>query len=79
MDWKSLVKDQEESGKSVAEYCGERGIRPNSFYAQRSKHKSLVPQFARVETESRVNLELENGVKLKVALPDLKAVLSALE
>jgi len=86
MDWRAAVAEQKSSGLSIPEFCKERGIRPNNFYNWRSKVSAneaptvagIKDRFAKVETQSRVSLELENGVKLKVAVEDLKAVLSAL-
>ena len=78
MDRESIVKEHEQSGLSVHEYCEQKGIRANTFYNWRSKLKGEKPKFLKVETESRVILELEGGVKLKVSIEDLKAVLAAL-
>ena len=85
MDRASIIREHEASGLSIVEYCAQRGIRPNNFYNWRNKLKvanvSLngdKNRFARVETQSLVVLELETGVKLKVAVSDLKAVLMAL-
>lgn len=76
MDRAARVKDQEASGLSVVEYCRKVGIRPNNFYNWRKKKGEQ--RFALVETESRVSIELEGGLKLKVAVGDLKSVLAAL-
>ena len=86
MDWRAVVAEQKSSGLSISEFCREREIRPNNFYNWRSKLSepngamavARKEQFAKVETQSRVSLELENGVKLKVAVQDLRAVLMAL-
>ena len=85
MDRASIIREQEASGLSIVEYCAQRGIRPNNFYNWRNKLRgdnvlinSDTNRFARVETQSLVSLELESGVKLKVAVSDLKAVLMAL-
>jgi len=78
MNYKTMVKEQEQSGLSITEYCKQKGIRANTFYNWRSKLKEPEPKFLKVETKSRVTLELEGGVKLKVSVEDLKAVLAAL-
>jgi transposase-like protein len=78
MNRAARVKDQEASGLSVVEYCRKVGIRPNNFYNWRIKERKAEPRFARVESESRVSIELEGGLKLKVAVGDLKSVLAAL-
>ena len=85
MDRASIVRQQEASGLGIVEYCAQRGIRPNNFYNWKAKLKAGNHsasndnnRFAKVETQSVVSIELENGVKLKVAVSDLKAVLMAL-
>ena len=85
MDRASIISEQEASGLSIVEYCAQRGIRPNNFYNWRNKLRGDnvsngggSNRFARVETQSLISVELENGVKLKVAVSDLKAVLLAL-
>ena len=88
MDRGSIIREQEASGLSVVEFCTREGIRPNNFYNWRNKLIKLQGssgsmndgknRFARVETQSLISLELENGVKLRVSVSDLKAVLMAL-
>lgn len=73
-----MVMEQEQSGLSVTDYCRQKGIRANTFYNWRSKLKEQKPKFLKVETASRVTLELESGAKLQVSVEDLKAVLAAL-
>ena len=79
MDRETIVKEQEASGESVAEYCAKRRIRPNNFYNWRSKVRAERPGFARVESSKRIRLELEGGTAIRVEISDLKEVLAALK
>ncbi len=78
---RELIKEQEQSGKSVRAFCLERGISATAFYAMRAefKTKNDLPRFARVQTDNRIELELLNGTRLRVEKADLKAVLEALQ
>jgi hypothetical protein len=81
-EWKALMKEQEQSGKSVRAFCIERGMSATVFYAMRAETKSKkdLPGFARVQTDNhRIELELSNGTRLRVERADLKAVLEALQ
>lgn len=39
INWKAFVAEHQRSGKSVAEFCKEKGIHPNTFYSARKKCK----------------------------------------
>jgi len=73
-----LVDEQERSGKSVPEFCAERGLREKTFYGWRQRVRPSANRFARIATDARVELEIGNGVHLRVAREDLRAVLEAL-
>jgi len=73
-----LVAEQKESGKSVPEFCAERGLTEKSFYVWRQRARATESGFARVQMDKRIELELSGGVTLRVAVEDLKAVLEAL-
>ncbi|MBX7143682.1 MAG: hypothetical protein K1X79_04460 [Oligoflexia bacterium] len=73
-----LVAEQRASGKSVPEFCSERGLPEKQFYVWRQRARATESRFARVQTDQRVELELNGGVTLRVAPEDLKVVLEAL-
>jgi transposase-like protein len=35
--WSGLIKEQEQSGQSVASFCRERGVRASQFYAWKQR------------------------------------------
>ena len=54
--WRRLMTEQEASGRSMAAFCTERGIKPAQFYnwrsvlKQRDARRDEVPGFVRVVT-----------------------------
>jgi len=81
--YRKLIEEQESSGKGVKEFCVEQGIVVARFFYWRIKIKrSAAPQFRRVELQSKacsqVEMELSSGIKLKVKISELKAVVDAL-
>jgi hypothetical protein len=79
-----VLSEQISSGKSIAEFCRERGIKAEQVYEWRQRRKGTekklnnAPRFSRVETGVEITVELESGIKLKVSLESLKAVLCEL-
>ena len=73
-----FVDEQERSGKSVPEFCAERGLREKTFYVWRQRVRRSADRFARIATDGRIELEFGNGVRLRVAREDLRAVLESL-
>lgn len=72
------VKRHSESGLSISEYCRQNGIAANSFYNWKSKAKKQSG-FVKVSPGTdRIELELSNGVRIKVAEDQLSTVLGAL-
>ena len=54
-----LVKEQEASGLSVANFCAQRGLPAKNFYAWRQQTREAEEaRFARVETSGEVRLNL---------------------
>ena len=74
-----LVKEQQASGESVPQFCAARGLKEKQFYVWRQRY-GVQPEarFVRVSDDKRVELELASGVRLRVAVADLKTVLQAL-
>lgn len=73
-----LVDEQARSGQSVPAFCAGRGLPENSFYAWRKRVRERRGKFVPVVVGDRIEIELDGGVRLKVAKHDLKAVLEAL-
>ena len=40
-DWEKMVKEQQESGKSIKDFCAEKGFKENTFYTRRKKLREL--------------------------------------
>jgi hypothetical protein len=74
-----LIKEQQESGETIAQFCLSRGINDKQFYRWRQRiGKKPEATFALVTSGRRVELELRSGISIRVAVEDLKAVLEAL-
>ena len=73
-----LVDEQERSGQSVPKFCAGRGLEEKTFYVWRRRVRDRRARFVPLVIGDRIELELENGVRLKVFQHDLKAVLEAL-
>jgi transposase-like protein len=78
-----LVVEQQRSGESVAVFCRRLGIDSKTFYVWRARYGAQgaesTERFARINTSNLIELELKGGVQIRVAKPDLKAVLEALQ
>ena len=77
-EWRRLTSAQAQSGKSIAEFCGERGVKEKTFGFSKSKLKSDVG-FVQVSGARSVELKLPSGVVLGVSVEDLPRVLRALD
>lgn len=73
-----LVKEQENSGETAAEFCARRGLNRKHFYVWRQRVHERGEGFARVQCGKKIELELSSGTKVRVAAEDLKVVLEAL-
>jgi len=73
-----LVKEQELSGQSIAEFCRQRGLERKQFYGLRQRVIAGEKQFVRVSGSRKVELELSGGAVIRVEPEDLKLVLEAL-
>jgi hypothetical protein len=68
---------------SVAAFSRERGVSAKAMYGWQRKEAERVNnpeqrQFTRVQCGHTIRIELSSGIKLKVALESLKAVLKEL-
>ena len=77
-----VLNRYEASGLTVTEFCRREGLETRLLYhlrrANREKTRKEVGHFARVEGARRVELELPEGVTVRVAVEDLGAVLREL-
>ena len=74
--WRRLIREQERSGQSVAEFCRERELHASYFFAWRKRlRESATARFLEVQVteprpptsdDSRVELRLQNGRSLVV-------------
>ena len=76
-----LLREQEQSGKSIVGFSRERGIDPKVLYEQRRlrRRRKAAPTFVRVPLGVTVTLDLQSGIKLTLPLESLNAVLRELE
>jgi len=65
--WQLAVKEQEGSGKSVAAFCRERGLKENSFHYWRKKlGGSAARKFVQVRGREPIEISLSSGVVISV-------------
>ena len=64
--WAELVKEQQSSGKSIAIFCRERGIKDNTFHYWLNKHRDRDGEFVQVSGRETVEMTLADGTLLKV-------------
>jgi hypothetical protein len=74
--WRRLVSEQARSGKSVVEFCRDRGLcRPYFFVWKKRLRKDVAAKFLevhvaepapRVPEDSRIEIRLRNGRSLMV-------------
>ena len=74
--WKKAIAEQARSGKSIAEFCRERGLNPKTFSVTKSQMKKGA--FVQVSGSRTVQLLLASGITIRVDVADLAAVLEAL-
>jgi hypothetical protein len=77
LDWEKVIAEFRSSGLSQAEFARQRGVATHrlSYQLQRTEQKG---SFVRVSSEQKVELELANGILLKVTEEQLPAVIRAL-
>ena len=81
-EWRSLLREQEESGQSVAAFCRSRGLRKSQFYYWKKRLREVAaPQFVELQVAkptlrmrhlnpaagSTIEVRLSNGRSLMVA------------
>ena len=74
--WKKAIAEQVRSGKSIAEFCRERGLNPKTFSVNKSVMKKR--DFVQVIGARQVEVVLPNGIIVRVDSRDVGAVLGAL-
>ena len=64
--WRSLIVDQEQSGKSIRAFCQERGVREHSFYFWRVRLRAAGQpmRFALVAPEAKARWQGCEGVEI---------------
>jgi hypothetical protein len=86
INWPEYLAEQKQSGKTIVDFCKEKGIHPNTFYSARKKYEHSNP-FIEItvpkEQENRKTIELNrNGYTISVepgfCEATLKKVLSLL-
>lgn len=73
-----LLAEQASSGESAGVFCRSRGISEQTFSSWRKRAQKSEQGFVQVSPVRRVELELTSGVRFRVRLDDLKAILSVL-
>jgi len=82
MDWKRIIEEQKQSGKSMSSFCKELGILPNKFIYHRDKlglkKEKQENRFVRVGTAEKAEVIFPGGVVLRVPEGMLKEVVQSL-
>lgn len=73
-DWQSIIKDQQESGLNMKQYCSEKGLSYHAFknnkYALQKKQKQFVP--IKQEAQATINLNINgNQISFDSSMDDL--------
>ena len=63
-EWGTIIKDQSDSGLSVVDFCKDKGIHPNIFYAKRSALKK-TNGFVEIRMKSQRNEVKKIIIKIK--------------
>lgn len=73
-----LLEEQAASGQSASEFCRTREISEQTFASWKKRASMAENRFVQLKPARRVELELSSGARVRVAVEDLKTVLSAL-
>jgi hypothetical protein len=71
--WRGLISEQEQSGKTVAEFCRERGIAASKLYSWKQRCVTLKPvsEFVRLRVAPAVATEAvataRSGIEVRLA------------
>ena len=83
MDWKQIIKDQKQSGKSMSSFCKDLGIRANKFIYHRAKlglkEEKQKPRFVHIGAEEKAEVIFPSGVVLRVPEGMLNEVVQSLK
>ena len=63
-EWSIIIKEQSDSGLSVVDFCKDKGIHPNIFYAKRSALKK-TNGFVEIRMKSQRNEVKKIIIKIK--------------
>jgi transposase-like protein len=83
-NWKQILKEIEESGKSIAQYCRENGLKPYTIrnWKQKLERENGSKGFVGINTQTTsapIEVIYPNGVRLKLSasysVKDLKMLL----
>ena len=75
-EWKRVIEEQRVSGRSVAAFCRERGLKDNSFHYWRAKFGER--KFVQVSGREVIEVTLSDGTLLRVPGSQVGVVLKAL-
>jgi transposase-like protein len=68
--WSQRIAQQEASGESIREFCSQRGLSENAFYAWRQRLRKQAPvKFALVDTKAPaapLQVILRSGERLQI-------------
>ena len=62
-DWRLLLREQEESGLTVAAFCRKKNIHPNAFYYKRKEYRT--GQFVKLSVPA-VDISGASGIKISI-------------
>ncbi len=62
-NWSELIEEQKLSGKSISEFCNEKGVHYTSFYKNRKKLSKS--SFIEIKPHKKKSKVLETEIRLK--------------
>ena len=86
--WEKAIRERKASGKGIAQYCNERGIRQSQFWywnrmLSRTREKEPAKAFVPVGAPAMLEIVLRNGATVRLPadgrIDILKTVLEALD
>jgi hypothetical protein len=62
--WREVISEQQQSGKSAAEFCRERDLRVWQFYEWKKRlREAEIPQFVEMEVKPAVKTTLAGALR----------------
>ena len=66
IDWGKFIEECEHSGKTVAGFCRQRGVRENQYWYWKKRLSGTGRKLVRVGEPRKIEIMLANGVTLRL-------------